>query len=163
MDVNYRPLITTTRLNAFEMQLYRRMLRISCNSRKINEVVLSRLKTCANLMPLLEIRKTAYLGHFRDDLEYGQLMLILEGKIKGKRCIDRKKKSWLRNISFNEPGIEKWSPISTDGIWRRITLFFLLTRIRQKKGALYKSKTGCAVDRIHKTLSHGQKYFYFLN
>lgn len=49
-------------------------------------------------MPLLRIRKTAYLEHIMRHQEYEKLQLVLEGKIEGKRIIGKKKKLWLRNI-----------------------------------------------------------------
>ena len=86
------------RLNAFEMWMYRRMLRISWTSRTTNCEVLNRMKTRAHLTGTLRIKKTSYLWHIMRHSEYEEIQLIIEGKIDGKRSIGRKKKSWLRNI-----------------------------------------------------------------
>lgn len=86
------------RLQAFEMWLYRRMLRISWTSRTTNMEVLGKMNTQPLLVQTIKMRKTAYLGHLMRHTEYEQLQLILEGKIDGRRGLGRKKKSWLRNI-----------------------------------------------------------------
>ncbi|CAH2207478.1 jg23512 [Pararge aegeria aegeria] len=43
-------------------------------------------------------KKVAYLGHVLRHDRYRLLQLIMMGKVAGKRCIGRKRKSWLRNI-----------------------------------------------------------------
>lgn len=86
------------KLNAFEMWLYRRMLRVSWTSRTTNETVLNKMNTRAHLITTIKLRKTCYLGHLMRHGEYEQIQLIIEGKIEGRRGIGRKKKSWLRNI-----------------------------------------------------------------
>lgn len=86
------------KIEAFEIWLYRRMLKISWTSRTTNETVLNRMNTRPHLASTIKIRKTSYLGHVMRHKEYEQIQLILEGKIDGKRGIGRKKKSWLRNI-----------------------------------------------------------------
>lgn len=88
----------TKRLNAFEMWMYRRMLRVSWTSRTTNSEVLDKMNTRAHLVGTIKVRKTAYLGHIMRHTEFEQIQLIIEGKIDGKRSMGRKKKSWLRNI-----------------------------------------------------------------
>lgn len=89
---------TMNRLEAFEMWIYRRLLRIPWTDRVRNDEVLRRMGTERMLLQIVKKRKTAYLGHIFRNTKYQFLKLIMEGKIEGKRGIGRKKYSWLKNI-----------------------------------------------------------------
>ena len=86
------------RLEAFEMWLYRRILKIPWTAKVTNEEVLKRVNQQRQLFDTIKERKTAYLGHIMRNEKYQLLQLIIEGKIEGKRGLGRKKMSWLRNI-----------------------------------------------------------------
>lgn len=89
---------TMQKLEAFEMWLYRRILRIPWTDRVTNAEVLRRMAKDLELITTIKKRKASYLGHiFRND-KYGLLQLIMEGKIEGRRGLGRKKKSWLKNL-----------------------------------------------------------------
>lgn len=89
---------TQKRLEAFEMWCYRRMLRISWMQKISNEKVLQRVGETRALLQTIKRKKVAYLGHVLRNDKYQLLQLIMMGKIKGKRRVGRRKKSWLRNI-----------------------------------------------------------------
>lgn len=86
------------RLEAFEMWLYRRILKIPWTAKTTNEEVLRKVGKGRELFNTIKKRKTAYLGHIMRNEKYRLLQLIIQGKIEGKRGIGRKKMSWLRNI-----------------------------------------------------------------
>lgn len=89
---------TMNRLEAFEMWLFRRLLKISWTDHTSNTEVLNRMGVERELLQIVKRRKTAYLGHIFRNTKYQFLKLIMEGKIEGKRGIGRKKYSWLKNI-----------------------------------------------------------------
>lgn len=89
---------TMNQLEAFEMWLHRRMLRIPWTQHVTNENVLRRANIERQLLTTVKCRKTSYLGHILRGDKYRLLQLILKGKIEGRRGIGRKQQSWLRNI-----------------------------------------------------------------
>ena len=86
------------RLEAFEMWIYRRLLKISWTDRISNEEVLRRVEQTRTLFTTVKRRKVAYLGHIMRSERYRLLQLIMQGKIEGRRGLGRKQISWLRNI-----------------------------------------------------------------
>ena len=86
------------RLEAFEMWIHRRMLRISWTDKISNTEVLRRANTQRELFTTIKLRKTSYFGHIMRGKKYVILQLVIEGKIEGRRGVGRKKLSWLRNI-----------------------------------------------------------------
>lgn len=86
------------RLEAFEMWVLRRMLKIPWTEHATNEEVLNRMGIERELLQTVKRRKAAYLGHIFRNSKYQFLQLIMEGKIEGRRGIGRKKFSWLKNI-----------------------------------------------------------------
>lgn len=72
---------TERKLDAFEMYLYRRILRISWVQKITNEEVLSRMRKWREFMLAIKERKTRYIGHFMRGEKYELLRLIIEGKI----------------------------------------------------------------------------------
>ena len=89
---------TMSRLDSFEMWLYRRMLKISWTERITNLEVLERMCKDQELLTTIKRRKAAYFGHIFRNNKYSFLQLIVEGKIEGRRGIGRKRFSWLRNL-----------------------------------------------------------------
>ena len=55
--------VTSDKLEAFEMWLYRRMLRISWKEHKTNGEVLHKMKTKRSLLNTIKKRKCQYFGH----------------------------------------------------------------------------------------------------
>lgn len=89
---------TMNRLEAFEMWVFRRMLKIPWTDHVTNAEVINRMGRERELLQLVKRRKAAYLGHIFRNTKYQFLKLIMEGKIEGRRGIGRKKYSWLKNI-----------------------------------------------------------------
>ena len=89
---------TINRIEALEMWILRRLLKIPWTAHVTNEEVLRRAQCERELLHVVKKRKTAYLGHVMRGSRYELLKLIMEGKIEGKRGIGRKKHSWLKNI-----------------------------------------------------------------
>ncbi|XP_055384420.1 uncharacterized protein LOC129614059 [Condylostylus longicornis] len=86
------------KIEAFEMWLYRRILKIPWIDRVSNAEVLRRINKERELLTTIKRRKAAYFGHVMRNSKYHLLQLIIQGKIQGKRGIGRKQISWLRNI-----------------------------------------------------------------
>ena len=89
---------TMNRLKAFEMWVYRRILKVPWTARRTNEEILERIGRGRELMSIIKRRKTAYLGHVVRNERYHLLQLIMEGKIERRRGVGRRRISWLRNI-----------------------------------------------------------------
>lgn len=99
------------RLEAFEMWLMRRMLKISWTDHITNNEVLQRFQKDRELLTIIKRRKTAYFGHILRNKKYKLLQLIMKGKIEGKRGVGRKRISWLRNI-------KNWTGMNTQQLFR---------------------------------------------
>lgn len=86
------------RLEAFEMWIMRRMLKISWTEHVSNETVLRRMNADREILGIVKRRKTSYLGHIYRSRRYEFLKLIMEGKIEGRRGPGRRQGSWLKNV-----------------------------------------------------------------
>ena len=86
------------RIEAFEMYLYRRILRIPWIDRITNIDVLDRMHKNKELMSTIKERKLTYIGHLMRGDRYEILRLIIEGKIQGKRSVGRRQNSWLKDL-----------------------------------------------------------------
>ena len=95
--------VTSNKLEAFEMWLYRRMLRISWTEHKTNEEVLNQMKTKRTLLNTIKTRKLQYFGHIirKDHIQ----RLLMEGRMNGKRGRGRPRTMWTDNI-------KKWTNLS---------------------------------------------------
>lgn len=90
---------TTKKLEAFEMWIYRRMLKISWTARITNKEVLRRMKKELEILYTIKRRKLEYLGHImRNQHRYTLLQSIMQGKVKGKRGPGSRRISCLRNL-----------------------------------------------------------------
>lgn len=87
------------RIQAFEMWVYRRMLRISWVEKVRNEEVVRRMGKDLELVVEIKRRKLEYFGHImRHPEKYEILHLIMEGKIASKRGPGGRRTSWLKNL-----------------------------------------------------------------
>ena len=84
---------TIKKLEAFEMWIYRRMLKIPWTHRITNEEVLRRIGHERKLIKIIKIRKTAYIGHILRNDKYILMQNIKQERIEGKKGIGKKKKS----------------------------------------------------------------------
>lgn len=90
---------STRKLEAFEMWLYRRILRIPWVDKVPNAEVLRRMGKEMEVLNTIKCRKLEYLGHImRHPEKYHLLQLILQGKIQGRRGPGRRRISWLKNL-----------------------------------------------------------------
>ena len=95
--------VTSDKLEAFEMWLYRRMLRISWKEHKTNEEVLNKMKTKRTLLNTIKTRKCQYFGHI---IRIHHLQrLLIEGRMNGRRGRGRPRTMWTDNI-------KKWTNLS---------------------------------------------------
>ena len=71
---------TEAKLEAFEMWLYRRMLRVSWTQRVTNEEILRRMGKAKEVLATVKRRKLQYLGHImRHEERYQLPICILQG------------------------------------------------------------------------------------
>uniref|UniRef100_A0A8D8VXF9 Uncharacterized protein n=1 Tax=Cacopsylla melanoneura TaxID=428564 RepID=A0A8D8VXF9_9HEMI len=106
---------TEKKLEAFELWLYRRILKISWTEKITNIEVLKRMKTRPELLKIVKCRKLQYLGHIMSNLDrYNLLQQIIQGKINSKRGPGRRRISWLANL-------RNWFNMSSAGLFRAAT------------------------------------------
>ena len=86
-----------SRLDAFEMWVYRRVLKISWTEKINNEEVLRRMGTGREIVRQFKTRKLQYLGHLIRH-NTSQIQLI-EGKIGGRRSRGRPRNTWTTDIT----------------------------------------------------------------
>ena len=85
------------RIEAFEMWMLRRMLKISYTDHKTNEEVLRRTKSIRSLKDLIIKRKLAYFGHVvRAEKLQRHLM---DGRVEGERRRGRPRRTWVSDIT----------------------------------------------------------------
>lgn len=84
------------RLEAAEMWIWRRMLKISWTEKKSNEWVLKEIHETRKLITNIEKRKAKFVGHTLRHNEF--LTTILEGKVLGKKGRGRPRKAHLDSM-----------------------------------------------------------------
>ncbi|CAG9832009.1 unnamed protein product [Diabrotica balteata] len=116
------------KLEASEMWLYRRMLKIPWTDRVTNEEVLRRMNKNREVLTTIKSRKLQFFGHImRNESRYALLQFILQGKIFGKRVSGRRRTSWLKNLRvwFNTTSV-KLSRAAAD----KIKIAMMIANIR---------------------------------
>ena len=111
----------SSKLMAFELWCYRRMLKISWKEKRTNEYVLEKIGRNEVLMDKIKKRKTRYLGHLIR--REGLLNVLLMGKIEGKKGRGRQRTVWLDNIKdwLNINRVEELVEVARDrGRYRAI-------------------------------------------
>lgn len=120
---------TEKRIEAFEMYVYRRMLRISWVQRITNDEVLQRMQKQKEILNTIKERKMQYLGYVMRGGRYEILRLIIEGKVQGKRSVGRRQNSWLKDL-------RRWFERSSAEIFRaavsRATIAIWIANLRQE-------------------------------
>ncbi|CAK1588781.1 unnamed protein product [Parnassius mnemosyne] len=86
------------KIEASELWVYRRMLRISWRDKIKNITVLRRIKKTPEVVYLVKKRKLEYIGHIMRNRKYDLLQFIIQGKIQGKQSVGRRRTSWLKNL-----------------------------------------------------------------
>ena len=96
------------RIQAAEMWLYRRMLRISWTEKRTNDSVLAEVGNTTQLLKEINKRKLKYVGHITRHKRTDLMSTILQGKIEGKRKRGRPSVSYLSNLAdITEMGIHE--------------------------------------------------------
>ena len=86
------------RSDAFEMWCYRRMLKISWKKKVSNIEVLKRVDTELHFVRDMWKRKLTFAGHVLRGSGGDSHLLVLEGKINGKRGKGRPRLTWMDNV-----------------------------------------------------------------
>ena len=81
---------------AFELWVYRRMLKISWIEKITNKGILSRMKRRQNLFTIIQTGKLKYFGHINRHSSMHTTLLI--GRVHGKWRRRRRRTSWPSNI-----------------------------------------------------------------
>ena len=84
------------RINALELWIYRRMLRVSYKDRITNERIFELVNETPHLLLWVKERKLRYFGHLIRGS--GKQRSLLEGKINGTRRRGRQKNTWVKDI-----------------------------------------------------------------
>uniref|UniRef100_A0A8D8PNW6 Uncharacterized protein n=1 Tax=Cacopsylla melanoneura TaxID=428564 RepID=A0A8D8PNW6_9HEMI len=119
---------TEKKIEAFELWLYRRILKIPWTHKITNVEVLRRMNTAPELLKTVKCRKLQYLGHImRNKERYNLLQQILQGKINSARGPGRRRISWLSNL-------RRWLGMSSAGLFRdavnKVRIAVLIANIR---------------------------------
>lgn len=119
------------KLEAFEIWLYRRILRVKWTDKVTNMEILKRIKKEKEIIITVKKRKLQYLGHVMRGEKYHLLQLILQGKIQGKRSVGRRRHSWMRNL-------RDWFGCTTNQLFRsavsRIRIALMIANLRNEEG-----------------------------
>ena len=91
--------VMKTRMEAFELWAYRRMLTMSW-TKVTNKEVLSRMKRKKRLFTIIQIRKLKYVGHINGHTS--MQTTLLNGRVNGKRGRGRPRTSWTSNIKSGQ-------------------------------------------------------------
>ena len=112
-----------SRINAFELWCWRRMLRIPWTARRTNESVLQDIGTGPRLLDKINQLALSYFGHIArrqgDCIE----KVILQGKIEGSRRPGRPKTRWIDRIKslVGQPITSLYRAAEDRRRWRIIT------------------------------------------
>jgi hypothetical protein len=121
----------TRKLEAFEMWVYRRILRISWTEHVTNTEVIQRIGKEKEIVNTIKQRKLEYLGHILRHDKYRLLQLIVQGKIDSKRGPGRRRHSWLQNL-------RKWFGLTSVELFRsaanKIRIAMLIANVRNGQG-----------------------------
>lgn len=119
------------RLEAFEMWVYRRILRISYTEHITNIEVLRRMGKEKEISLTVKKRKLEYLGHLMRHDKYRLLQLIVQGKIDSKRGPGRRRHSWLHNL-------RQWFGMTSIQLFRnvayKIRIAMMIANVRNGQG-----------------------------
>lgn len=119
------------KLEAFELWMYRRILKIPWVDRITNAEVMRRMCKEKEIISTIKKRKLQYLGHIMRGEKYQLLQIIMQGKIQGKRSIGRRRHSWLRNL-------REWFNCNTSQLFRsavsKIRIAMMIANLRDGDG-----------------------------
>ena len=87
-----------TKIEACEMWLYRRMLRISWTEKRTNDSILEALKVPRKMLKLINRRKLKYIGHASRNQSTNLMTIAYQGKLDGRNCKGRPAVSVIENV-----------------------------------------------------------------
>ena len=96
------------RIDAFELQCWRRLLRVPRTARRLNQLILKEINPEYSLKGLMLKLKLQSLGHAKSQSLEKTLML---GKIEGRRRREQQRMKWLDGIivSMDTQWTHKWN------------------------------------------------------
>lgn len=119
------------KLQAFEMWIFRRILRISWIQRITNEEVLRRMGCEPEIMLTVKRRKLEYFGHIMRNSKFRILQNIVQGKVDSRRGPGRRRISWLANL-------RKWFGATSTELFRcaanKIRIAMMIANVRNRIG-----------------------------
>ena len=119
------------RIEAFELWVWRRLLRVPWTARKTNSWVLNKIKTKISLLNTIDRGRLTYFGHImRADNSLEKV--IMQGSMEGKRGRGRPRTRWWDNIlaRVRKRPIETIRAVTDRSEWRQ--LVSLVTRGRNR-------------------------------
>lgn len=123
--------IDVRRLEAFELWMYRRILRISWVERVTNVEVMRRIRKEKEVIMTIKRRKLLYMGHVMRGEKYQLLQVIMQGKVQGKRSVGRRRNSWLKNL-------RDWFGCSNNDLFRsavsKVKIALMIANLRNGDG-----------------------------
>ena len=127
------------KIEAFEMWIYRRLLKISWVDQVTNDEVLRRVGKNRVLLLNIKKRKLEYFGHvMRNPEKYQILQLAMQGKIYGNRGPGSRCISWLRNL-------REWFGLSSLELFRRAvnkaSIAMMIANVRSGHGTWRRRRT----------------------
>ena len=87
-----------TRIDAFELWCWRRLLRVPWTARRSNQSILKEISSGCSLVGLMLKLKLQYFGHLMRRADSFEKILML-GKIEGRRRRGRQRMRWLDGIT----------------------------------------------------------------
>ena len=101
----------SSKVNAFEMWCYRRILKVRYTDRVTNVEVLNRIQTELNFLRRMKRTKMQYAGHVLRGSSGLAHLEILEGRVEEeKRKVGRPNRPWMDNI-LKWTGLESYGEV----------------------------------------------------